>query len=154
MIMYEPGLAFFRTEAENRDPFLAWQRDDKAFFASGACHILAHVFLSLHIGEGYDLIFVEPIGKHPGNHLYASNGTWAFDFQGWTREAELLEATRKAYGAAYPGWDCQRIVIAEGLPAYIASGRHNLRSPEYFPYPPWERAYNYIKQFPPQPPAA
>jgi hypothetical protein len=152
--MYESGLAYARTAAENRDPFLAWERADKAFFASGACHILAHMFLSLHVGEGYELVWIKPKGSHPGNHIYASDGIWVFDFQGWTRETEVLEATRAAYSAAYPGWDCERIVLKEGLPAHIASGRHNLRPPEYFPYLPWERAYNYIKQFPAQPPAA
>ena len=141
-----------RSDAQRRDPFLHWQMEDRAFFASGACHILAHIFLSLHLGEGYELIYIKPREPHPGNHLYASNGEWAFDFQGWTREAELLEMTRKVYGAALPGWDCERIVIKEGLPAHIASGRHNLRPPEYFPYPPWERSYKYIKQFPPRPP--
>ncbi|HLZ14942.1 MAG TPA: hypothetical protein VKQ34_03020, partial [Candidatus Saccharimonadales bacterium] len=86
---YEPGLRYMRTDAEYRDPFLAWKRSDKAFFASGACHILAHMFLSLHFDEGFKLIYIRPKGKHPGNHLYASNDTWAFDFNGWTREAEL-----------------------------------------------------------------
>ncbi|HUC89641.1 MAG TPA: hypothetical protein VMR45_02465 [Patescibacteria group bacterium] len=55
--MYEPGFIYQRTPEECRDIFLAWQREDKAFFAAGACHILARMFLSLHDGEDYQLIY-------------------------------------------------------------------------------------------------
>lgn len=145
--MYEPSLSYARSPLERKDPFVAWQRDDKAFFASGACHILAHMFLCLHQGEGFQLIYLRPKRNLPGNHLYASNGIWAFDFNGWTHEEELLSVTRQAYTQKYPGWDFERIVIKEGLPAYIARGDHQLRPPEYFPHLPWERAYKYIQQF-------
>lgn len=150
--MYEPGFIYQRAPEENRDMFLAWQREDKAFFAAGACHILAHMFLSLHYDEDYQLIYIKPKGDYPGNHMYASNGIWAFDFNGWTLEEELLEVTAAAYRQAYPTWECERIVIAEGLPAYIAKGQHNLRPPEYFPELPWPRAYAYIQRFPAVPP--
>lgn len=93
---YEPGIIFQRTPDENRDMFLAWQRPDKAFFAAGACHILAHMFLSLHHGEGYEFIYIKPKGDYPGNH--------------------------------------------------------HVRPPEYFPELPWRRAYDYIRQFPAEPP--
>lgn len=148
---YDPGIHYERTPEEFKDVFLAWQREDKAFFAAGACHILAHMFLSLHHGEGYELIYIKPKAKRPGNHLYASNGTWAFDFNGWTLEAELLEATKKAYSTRHKNWDYDRIVITEGLPEYLKHSNH-LRGPEYFPQLPWERAYQYIKQFPSTPP--
>jgi len=150
--MYQPGILYSRTASERRDPFLAWQRDDKAFFASGACHILAHMFLSLHIDEGYELIYIRPVDNLPGNHYYASNGIWAFDYNGWTPEEELLSVTRQAYSEKYEGWDFERIVIKEGLPRHIASGDHKLRPPEYFPHLPWERAYKYIQQFDSAPP--
>lgn len=148
--MYEPGILFMRTPEEMKDPFKAWHRPDKTFFASGACHILAHMFLSLHIGEGYDLIHIKPKGDYPGNHMYASNGTWIFDYCGWTLEEELLEVSAASWRQAYPEWEYERIVVKEGLPFYGPKNNH--RPPEYFPYLPWERAYNYIKQFPPNPP--
>ena len=150
--MYQPGLQYVRTPQERRDSFLSWQRDDKAFFATEACHILAHMFLSLHGEEGYSLIYIRPKDDLPGIHLYASNGIWAFDFNGWTREEELLTETRAAYTAVYPDWDFERIVIKDGLAAYMASGTPKLCPPDYFPYLPWERAYNYIAQFDDHPP--
>ncbi len=151
--MCEPGLLYARTPEQKRDPFLSWRRDDKAFFASGACHILAHMFLSLHPDEGFELIYIRPKDGLPGNHLYASNGIWAFDFNGWTHEEELLSMTRQAYQQEYEGWDFERLVIGEGLLAYIARGDHNLRPPEYFPYLPWERAYAYIQRYDARPPS-
>ncbi|HSX05145.1 MAG TPA: hypothetical protein VLF69_01615 [Candidatus Saccharimonadales bacterium] len=151
--MPEPGIIYQHSPEESRDVFLAWQRPDKTFFASGACHILAHMFLSLHDGEDYRLIYIKPKGDYPGNHLYASNNTWAFDFNGWSLEQDLLEVHADGYCQAYPAWGYERIVIEEGLPAYVAKGNHNLRPPEYFPQLPWERAYNYIKQFPASPPS-
>jgi|GEM_PF-5547268 len=34
-----------RTPEERRNTFKSWERDDRAFFASGACHILADLFV-------------------------------------------------------------------------------------------------------------
>lgn len=147
---YTVGIKYERTPEEYRDPFLAWKRDDKAFFAAGACHILAHMFLQLHNGEGYELIHIKPKKHTHGHHMYASNGEWAFDFNGWTRETELLEAYTAAYSGKYHGWEYDRIGVKEGLPSYALKADH--RPPEYFPYLPWERAYKYIKQFPSKPP--
>jgi hypothetical protein len=144
--MYECGIAFTRTDEERRDVFLAWERDDRSFFAAGACHILAHQFLSLHLGEGFELIYVKPRTGLSGSHMYASDGVWAFDFNGWTREDELLAEHNAAYAVAIPGWEFDRLVISEGLPEFLKH-TNDLRPPEYFPELPWARAYRFIKTF-------
>ncbi len=149
--MYEAGLRYTRTHAERADALLAWERDDRAFFASGACHILAHQFLSLHLGEGYELVYIKPHGTTTGSHMYAGNGAWAFDFNGWTRETELLDVHAAAYRNVDPDWDYDRIVLTEGLPEFLKH-TNELRPPEYFPELPWRRAHAYIRQFEPQPP--
>jgi hypothetical protein len=141
-----------RTPEEKKDMFLAWQRSDEEFFASGACHILAHQFLSLHFDEGFVLIRIMPLNGRPGNHYYASNGTWVFDYHGWSLEDEYVSAMKAAYAKKYPDWGYERIELPEGLMAHIASGDHNLRPPEYFPELPWKRAYEYIKRFDVEPP--
>ena len=141
-----------RTDEERRDIFVAWKRSDEEFFASGGCHILAHQFLSLHDGENYVLVRIKPHDELPGNHYYASNGEWVFDFSGWNKETEYLAAMEHAYKRRYSNWRCDRIEIPEGLVAHIASGDHNLRPPEYFPELPWKRAYNYIQKFTNEPP--
>lgn len=109
------------------------------------------MFRQLHYDEDFQLIFIKPLDGKPGSHVYATNGTWAFDHNGWTLEEELLDATRHAYSKRYPGWDCERIVITENLETFCHSNNH--RQPWQFAYLPWERAYSYIKQFPDTPTA-
>jgi hypothetical protein len=149
--VYEAGIKFTRSDAERRDVFLAWQRSDRAFFASGACHILAHQFLSLHYGEAYELIYIKPHEGFVGSHMYASDGSWAFDYDGWTLESELLAEHELAYRTADPHWKYDRVVVSEGLPEFLKH-TNDLRPPEYFPELPWRRAYDYIKTFEAHPP--
>jgi len=148
--MYKPSLLFDRTAEERRDPFLSWQREDQPFFAAGACHILAEMFQQLHFGEDYELIFLKPVSGMPGMHVYATNGTWAFDHNGWTLEKELLSLTQAAYSKKYSGWGYERIVIRDDLETFCRNNHH--RQPWQFAYLPWERAHHYIKQFPHSPP--
>src|SRR5262245_32883407 len=113
--MYRPSCDFERTEAERLDPILSWARDDQAFFAAGACHILAFLFKLLHQDEGYTIRHLRPAHDLPGNYVYATDGIWAFDHNGWTREEELLVVTVQAYQAKYPGWDFELLVVSDGL---------------------------------------
>lgn len=150
--MYKPGYLFARTPEESKDPFLFWQREDQPFFAAGACHILAEMFRQLHWGEEFEMVFIKPKNGKPGTHVYISYGKWAFDHNGWTLEEELIATTRKAYSGHHPGWDFDRIIIKEDIATFCRN--HNHRQPWQFAYLPWERAYNYIKQFPSLPPSS
>lgn len=146
---YRPALHFDRTPLERADPIESWKRTDEAFFMAGACHILAFMFMQLK-GEGYHVVHAKPRDGRLGSHVYVSDGTWAFDAQGWTRESELMETTEAAYRAKYPGWACDRTVIAKDswwrgeFEAWCEANYH--RTPAYFAHLPWERAHNYILQ--------
>ncbi|HEX3588635.1 MAG TPA: hypothetical protein VHV74_03310 [Pseudonocardiaceae bacterium] len=50
--MYQPPSAVARTPLERADQLASWQRPDQAFFAAGACHILAFAFLEAFPGLG------------------------------------------------------------------------------------------------------
>ena len=117
------------------------------FFAAGACHILAHMFLLLNPNEDFDLIYTKPVNKQPGNHMYVSGGTWAFDFNRWSLEKDLLKVNETFAKDRYPNWNYERIVTKEGLPEYLKNS-HHLRAPEYFPELPWKREYDYIHKLP------
>lgn len=149
--MYRPSFDFDRTPEEKRDIFKFWEREDRPFFAAGACHILAALFVQLHQHENYHMTFVKPDNGFPGTHVYASNGIWAFDHNGWTKEKDLIHLTRKAYAAKYPGWKCQLTVIEDSLEDFCKANNHRL--PWRYAYLPWERAYRYIAQFPSLPPS-
>ncbi len=149
--MYKPSFLFDRTPEERRDPFVFWQREDQPFFAAGACHILAEMFRQLHQGEDFQVIFMKGKNGHPGKHVYISYGEWIFDHNGWTLEKEMIDTVRAGFTERYPGWDFEQIVVKEDLEAFCRNNNH--RQPWQFAYLPWERAYNYIKQFPNLPPS-
>jgi hypothetical protein len=151
--MYRPSSDFDRTPEEKRDMFKSWARDDRPFFAAGACHILAALFVQLHQHENYYMVFVKPAEGYPGTHVYATDGTWAFDHNGWHKEATLKELMQKAYSEKYPGWQCEFIPIESSTNAFENFCKeNNHRLPWQYAYLPWERAYKYIAQFPGKPP--
>ncbi|OJU87713.1 hypothetical protein BGO17_01855 [Candidatus Saccharibacteria bacterium 49-20] len=100
-----------RTPEGSSDVFLSWRREDMVFFAAGVCHILAHMLLSLHPNEDFDLIYIKPVNKQPGNHMYESGGTWAFGFNRWSLEKDLLKVNETFAKDRYPNWNYERIVI-------------------------------------------
>jgi hypothetical protein len=152
--MFRPSFDFDRTAEEKRDIFKSWARDDRAFFAAGACHILAALFVQLHQHEGYKMVYIKPAKGFAGNHVYASNENWAFDHNGWAKEERLLQLVDTAYSEKYPGWNYERIVLEDSLITLEDFCRANFhRLPWQYPYLPWERAYKYIKRFPSIPPA-
>lgn len=154
MLLPEPIRNYNRTFEERSDMFLAWNRPDKAFFASGACHILAELFCQLHQDEGYQVVHINPLEGTNGHHMFASNDTWAFDFNGWSRPADIVDVNAGAKQRAFPDWEYELVTVPRGNPhdfeAYCKSVGHRL--PWQYLHLPWERAYKYIQQFPTTPP--
>jgi hypothetical protein len=146
--MYKPSLLFERSVEEKSDPFKSWARDDQAFFAAGACHILADLFVRLHRQDGCKIVFIKPAVGFLGNHVYASNGEWAFDHNGWVREDELIAATEAVYKESFSGWSYEKHIIEQSMTSleeFCKTFNHQL--PWQFAYLPWERAYKYIAKF-------
>lgn len=113
-----------------------------AFFAAGACHILAYAFLETYPAAGF-----HPVGlwsreaRDPG-HVYVTDGTRAFDHDGWTPQAELLAVTRETS----PDADFWPRPIHLDLDTFCLYHYHRPR--RHFAFDPWERALRYIAQFP------
>ena len=145
MSPYIPALQFKRTDAEKLDQHLSWNRTDAAFFASGACHILAFAFLETYSNLGFECIYLQPKNAMPGSHMYASNGIWSFDFNGWHKESILIESTIKAAEILFPEWSYTRLVIHETLEDFCTKYKHRL--PEQFVHNPFPRAYDYMQTF-------
>ena len=111
--------------------------------------------MQLHQYEDFKMIHIKPSEGFTGNHVYVSNGIWAFDHNGWTPERTLLEVTETAFRERYPTWSYERIVIEQtktSLEEFCKRNNHNL--PWQYAYLPWERAYNYIAKFDSMPPKA
>lgn len=150
--VYEPSLGYERTAEQRSDQVLSWERSDKAFFASGACHILAFTFKGRTSRDADEIVYIKPAAAYDnrGTHVYVRSGGWAFDFNGWTKEAELLQNHAAAYRRVSPGWTCEPVVITSTLAEFCANYRHRL--PADFAHSPLGRANSYIDQFSLDPP--
>lgn len=148
---FVPAIEYMRTEAERRDQVLSFRRSDERFFASGACHILAFRFLARHPDDGFNAVCIAPSRGLPGSHVYATDGTWGFDFNGWTREEQLLRHTTAACRERWPDWDFERILLQDPLDDFPYED-YKLRRPEQFALNPLPRADAYLDRFPMKPP--
>ncbi|WP_432572604.1 hypothetical protein [Kineococcus sp. SYSU DK005] len=146
--MYQPCSAYRRTPAQRADQELSWHRSDQAFFASGACHVLAFAFQHTHPDAGFCTIALRKTGEKHASHVYVSNGTWAFDHDGWTLEVELLEVT----AAAEPDAAWERLIITSDLDTFCV--QHHHLPPHLYARSPWQRAYGYLARFGPAPAAS
>ena len=147
---FVPALQHMRTDAERRDQELSWARPDEAFFASGACHVLAFRFLHRYGNDRHRVILIRPIDGLPGSHAYVTDGAWAFDFNGWTPEEYLLAESTVACRRLWPSWDFERIEVEDDLEAFCVRWQH--RPPSDFASDVTARADRYIDRFPRHPP--
>ncbi|MEU4165235.1 hypothetical protein AB0E94_53245, partial [Actinoplanes sp. NPDC026670] len=86
----EAAGAFRRTAIERSDQRIAWERTDQAFFAAGACHILAWVCRDSYLDRPIEIAGVRAAGDWQVFHAYAVWDGWAFDHSGWNSESQLL----------------------------------------------------------------
>jgi hypothetical protein len=82
--------AFRRTQIERSDQRVAWKRTDQAFFAAGACHVLAWVCREAFPARSIGIAAVRFESEQQVFHTYATWNGWAFDHSGWNPEPELL----------------------------------------------------------------
>lgn len=87
-----------------RDPVRRWALPDRVFFGHGACHILAGVYLEDALLAGYAAERIVPADGLPGNHIYVTDGTIAFDYHGYSLRARLLAHHGAAWARDHPGW--------------------------------------------------
>lgn len=134
------ALAFGRTPEQVADPALAWQRPDRAFFAAGACHILAEQ-ITRRLPD-LRVVHLRPHDDRPGSHVFATDGTDAFDFNGWTTEADLIAANVNACRAGDPTWSHELVVVEGDLDRYWQANNH--RTAGQYPGDVVARAERYI----------
>jgi len=99
------------------------------------------------------MVCIKPNEAFGGHHVYASDGDWEFDHNGWTKESELLWVTEAACTQKYAGWGYAKHVIGpavDSLETFCKANAHRL--PWQFAHLTWDHAYKYIQQFSPIPP--
>jgi hypothetical protein len=122
----------------------------RAFFASGACHVLAFRFAARHPTGAFGITYLRPNRGLPGSHVYATDGTWAFDFNGWVDERDLLAVTEDACSQGWPGWSYKRIEVTTDLEAFCEQWNH--RPPRDFPLDVIARAESFLDRLLAAPP--
>jgi hypothetical protein len=138
----EAAGTYRRTPLERADQRISWERADEAFFASGACHILAWACRDRYPQQAISLAALFPAGQGQPLHVYAIWRTWAFDFSGWNREPELLAAN-----AAFEGYPMERADITVDLAEFCETYTH--RRPHQYWRDPLPRARDYLSRHSP-----
>lgn len=142
---FTAAIELMRTPAQRQDQVLSWERPDRELFAAGACHILAFRFRELRRDEHWDVVHLRPHDGYTGNHVYAANGGWDFDFNGWTREEFLLAETTRRCRTRWRDWEAERLLFMGSLTEFCADTHHRL--PSEYAADPIPRADAYISRF-------
>src|SRR3954451_12383895 len=100
---------FRRTPRERADQRVSWERPDQAFFASGACHVLAWACRDAYPDRSIGIAAARFAGEQQVFHVYAVWDGWAFDHWGWNLEPELLAANE-----VFEGQALERVQITDG----------------------------------------
>jgi hypothetical protein len=133
---------FRRTPIERSDQRVSWERTDHAFFAAGACHILAWACRDAYPDKAMKLRAMFTAGEEHPVHVFTTCGEWAFDCCGWNPETELLKVNAEFEGRAVVG-----IEITDSLAEFCE--RHIHRMPHQYWRDPLPRARDYIDRFTP-----
>lgn len=133
---------FRRTPIERSDQRVSWERPDEAFFAAGACHILAWECRDAFPDRPIELVAMFLAGRAQPMHVYARWDDRAFDASGWNAESEVLRVNADFEGRPVTG-----VRIATGLAEFCAAHVH--RMPEHYWRDPRPRAREYLSRFPP-----
>ncbi|WP_039906330.1 hypothetical protein [Micromonospora lupini] len=134
--------AFRRTAIERSDQRVAWERADQAFFAAGACHILAWVCRESYPERSIEVAAVRVAGDRQIFHVYAVWDGWTFDHSGWNREVDLLTVN-----AEFEGRPLERVGITVDLAGFCAEHHHRL--PDRYWADPLPRARGYVDRHTP-----
>jgi len=131
-----------RTPLERADQRIAWERPDQAFFAAGACHILAWICRESYPEKSIDITGLRPAGEHQAFHVYATWNDWAFDHSGWNPESQLFKINRD-----FEARPLERVTITTDLAAFCAE--HISRMPHQYWQDPIPRAHEYLARHSP-----
>jgi hypothetical protein len=135
----------FRTEAQKKDQALSWRRGDRAFFASGACHILAHVYLQEYAGQEYRPYMILPNTGFRGGHVYVATEDTVFDYHGFSAKARFLDHYFRKMRRFFPGWRATIFEVRDFMtPAFFQE--FNCRTPNQYLADPLPRAKAFIQR--------
>lgn len=138
--------------AKKRDPAQRWALPDRAFFACGACHILAWAFLDRYSQAGFHAIWLKPDTGFTGNHIVVTDGVRVFDYHGYARRDRFLTHSFGKARRWWPGWHATLIPLPPDVLISEAKSRTYdglwLREPGQFLRDALPRARAFLDHFP------
>jgi hypothetical protein len=138
MYVLKPGI--------KADPHRRWALPDRVFFAHGACHILAGVFLDRPPLLGFYAERVIPAEGFVGSHVYVTNGLIAFDYHGYSSRDRLLEHHKRVWSSQQGGWRCAIERVHFKLLSTADLNMRQMRGPDQYLHDPIPRARRFIEQ--------
>lgn len=143
-----------RTPGAKRDPMKQWALPDRAFFAAGACHMLAYVFLERYQHNGFEAKWIRPSPGHTGNHIVVvrDDDACVFDYHGYSDWAPYWTHTVRRANQWWPGWCAD--VVSVRTDALISRDQAReyeglwMKEPREFLFDPLARARRYLQKFP------
>jgi len=128
---------------KKNDPVIRWSLPDRIFFGHGACHILAGVFLREAIQPKFAAFWIQP-HKHPGAHVFVSDGQIAFDYHGYSSLKRLTAHHQRVWEFQYPGWSAATTLVDFDLLNTAELNKRNMRGADQYHGDPIARAKRFI----------
>jgi hypothetical protein len=135
----------FRTNLQKQDQALSWMRGDRAFFASGACHVLACVFLREYTDIGYEPYMIVPGYGFRGSHVFAATEDTVFDYHGFSHRGFYLDHYFQKIRRFYPGWNATIIKPNDFMKGSFLR-KYKMRALDQYYADPLPRAMAYVAQ--------
>lgn len=119
---------------------MSWIRDDQAFFAAGACHVLAWTCHETYAKQDLRIVGLKFAGQSIAFHVIATWRDWAFDHCGWNLKGALILANEQFESRAI-----ESFAITSNLVGYCQE--HRSRLPGQYHADPRPRALSYVRSF-------
>ena len=133
----------FRTSEQKSDLKNSFYRPDRPFFASGACHVLAHAFIESN-GEEWQPVMICPEAGFRGSHVFVTNYRLVFDYHGFSSEAFFIDHYFKKMQRFFPDWRASLVELTMSPVSEEFCSRFNHRRPDQFYEDPRPRAFKYV----------
>jgi hypothetical protein len=130
---------------KKEDPVVRWNLPDRIFFGHGACHILAGVFLRQEVESSFKPFWIKSV-KHPGMHVFVSDGQIAFDYHGYSALDRLEKHHRKVWKHQFSDWTAEVEPVDYDLLDTTELNQRNMRGPDQYLGDPIARARNFIQR--------
>jgi hypothetical protein len=127
-----------------KDPMRRWALPDRIFFGRGACHILAGVYLDMAPPGGFHAEWIAPGVDYAGSHIYATDGTLAFDFHGYSLRERLLSQHWRGWSQRFRGWNGEIRNVDFDLLDTGALNARGMRGPDQYLHDPVPRARRFL----------